>query len=120
MCIRDRYRDRILRTDVNITLICTDCIAGNCHRFDNDVRIALQNRTIHKRARIALIGVAADVFLIRLICSRERPFHTGREAAAAASTQSGILIDFDNSVSYTHLDVYKRQVWVHVRHRELA
>ena len=88
------YRDGVLGTDIDIALVCADGIAGNGHGFDDDMGVALQNGTVHERAGVALVGVAADVFLIRLVVRPQSVhFTAGREAAAAASAQAGILDD---------------------------
>jgi len=87
--------DRVFRADINITLRGADRITGDCHGFQHNMRIAFEHGTIHERARIAFIGVAADILLIRLIGSRERPFASGGEsrAATSAKTGSGNFID---------------------------
>ena len=60
------------------------------------MRIAFQNGTVHKRARVAFIGVAADVLLIRLVRRRKAPLEARREARAAAAAQTGGLHDVNN------------------------
>ena len=45
------------------------------------VRIAFQYGAVHERAGVALVGVAADVFLIRLRSGGKFPLHAGGEAA---------------------------------------
>ena len=60
------YCDGILRTDIDVALACADGIAGNGHCLQNDMGVAFQNGTVHECAGVALVGVAADVFLIRM------------------------------------------------------
>ena len=47
------------------------------------------------------------------MCRDLRPLAPGREARAAAAAQAGIAHGLDDlvPVSYTHLDVYKRQAY---------
>ena len=60
------HRDGIFRADVDIALVSADGVAGDGHGLEHHVGIALQNGTVHERAGVALVSVAADVFLICL------------------------------------------------------
>ena len=90
------YGNWIFRTDVNIALCRAHCIAADCHGLHDAVRIPLQNGTVHKRAGIALVRIADDVFLIRLVHGGQLPLAAGRESAAAAPAQAGILNHLDD------------------------
>ena len=82
---------RILRTNINITLIGTDGIAGDGHGLQHRMGVAFQNRAIHECAGVALIGVAADVLLhVAAVAGSELPLHAGRETCAAAAADAGI------------------------------
>ena len=80
-------RDRIFGTDIYIALCSADSVTGNSHSLDNGMRVALKHRTVHKRARVTLVGVADNVFLRSLIRRAERPFASCRESAAASSAK---------------------------------
>ena len=60
--------------------------------------IALQDGAVHECARITLVGVTADVFLVRVVLLGQLPFETGGESAAAASAQAGIHQALDDVV----------------------
>ena len=83
-------RDRILCTDVDITLVCADRIAGDRHCLEHGVRVALENGAVHECTRVALVGVAADVLFLILGGSRKLPLQTRGEAAAAAAAETGV------------------------------
>ena len=53
--------------------------------------IALDDRTVHEGAGIALVGVADDIALVRLVGGAEAPLQAGRKTAAAAAAQTGIF-----------------------------
>ena len=82
----DRYR--IFCSYVYVALARTGGITADGHSLYYAVRIALEHGTIHKRAGVALVGVADDIFLIRLILSREAPLESGRESAAASAAKT--------------------------------
>ena len=81
----------IFRTDVDDTVIGADRIAADQQSFDDAVRIAFKNRTVHERARVAFVGVADDVFLFAGLVVSGFPFYAGRETGAAASAQAGLF-----------------------------
>ena len=80
---------RILRTYIEISILCADCVTRNHHALDDAERIALENGTIHERTRIAFVTVADNILFITLRAIGKLPFAAGREAAAAASAQTG-------------------------------
>ena len=84
-------RNRILRAHINIAFRRADGITADCHSFHDTVRIAFQRGAIHKCAGVALVRVADDIFLIRLVHGGQLPLAAGWEAAAAAAAQPGIL-----------------------------
>ena len=88
--------DRILRTDIDVALGGADRVACDRHRFQNDVGIALENGTVHERAGVAFVGVAADILLICVVACGEFPFQTGGEARAAAASQTGVEHGLDD------------------------
>ena len=54
------------------------------------MRIALDHGAVHERARVALVGVADQVFLLAGRGAGELPLLAGGEAAAAAAAQSAL------------------------------
>ncbi len=69
------YSDGILGADVNVALGGADGIAGDGHGLQHAVGIALQNGTVHERARVAFVGVAAHIFLVGLVGGGQAPLH---------------------------------------------
>ena len=55
------------------------------------MRVALDQRPVHERAGVALIGVADHVSLRNIIATAEFPFHPGRETGAAATTNPRVF-----------------------------
>ena len=90
------YRDGVFRADVNITLIRADGVCRDRHRFDDGVRVAFEDGTIHERAGVALVRVAADVLFLAGGIFGELPFPARREARAAAAAKAGLGDDVDN------------------------
>ena len=70
--------------------------------------------------KIAAIGIIVAV--LSLVLSR-----SGREEQAMMTTLAGLIVvllmlvkEIATPVSYTHLDVYKRQVYIHCRRKARA
>ena len=89
-------RDRVLCADVHIALVRADGVPRDRHRFDDGVRVALQNGAVHERAGVALVGVAADVLLFAGRIFGELPLPARGEARAAAAAQAGLGDDVDD------------------------
>ena len=51
------------------------------------MRIALNLIAVHIGSRIALIGIADDIFLVGLLLVHDLPFHTRGEAGTTAAAQ---------------------------------
>ena len=60
---------------------------GDGHAFDEGEGIAFHQHAIGKGAAVALIGVAADVFLVGGCFEHRLPFDAGGETGATASAQ---------------------------------
>ena len=82
-------RVRIFGADVDVALGGADGDAGDRHAFDEAIGIAFHQHAIGEGAAVALVGVAADVFLIGLGVVDRLPLDAGREAGAAAAAQAG-------------------------------
>ena len=65
--------DRILSTNIDITLGSADSVACDSHSLENCVGVALENGTVHKRTGVALVGVTANVLLISVVSCSEFP-----------------------------------------------
>ena len=79
----------ILGADVDVALGGADGDAGDGHAFDEAVRVAFHQHAVGEGAAVALVGVAADVFLVGLGVVHGLPLDAGREAGAAAAAQAG-------------------------------
>ncbi len=95
-CLFDRPfqtpdRQRILRPDIDIRASSADRIRGDRQSFDQTVRIALNQRPIHKRSRIALIRVADHVLLIACAVQSILPLGSRGESASAAAAETALL-----------------------------
>ena len=82
--------DGILRAHIDIALAGADGIAADGHGFQHGMRVALQHGTVHKGARVALVGVTDHVFLIRLGGGGKLPLLARGETRAAAAAQAGL------------------------------
>ena len=80
--------ERVLRADVDEALRGADRVAGDRHRLEDRMGVALESRAVHVRARVALVGVADHVLLALGLLLSELPLHAGREARAAAAAQA--------------------------------
>ncbi|OPZ46054.1 MAG: hypothetical protein BWY94_00921 [Actinobacteria bacterium ADurb.BinA094] len=86
---------RVLGAHVDVALVGADCPAADQHALDDRVRVALEDRAVHERAGVALVGVADEVLDVALALVGELPLDAGREpgAAAAADARVGDLLD---------------------------
>ena len=80
----------VFRPDINISLMSLGGDAGDDHALQDPMRIALHHGAVHERARIALISVADYVFLGTGLTQNLLPLSAGGEAAASASTETGL------------------------------
>ena len=65
--------DGVLGPDVDVALVGADGVAGDGHSLQHHVGVAFQNGTVHERAGVALVGVAADILLVGLDWRPQRP-----------------------------------------------
>jgi len=84
------HRERVFVAYVHVALVAADGESADEHALDHQVRIALQKRAVHVRARIALVRVADHVLRLAFGLPHGIPFPTGREAAAAAPAKIGL------------------------------
>jgi hypothetical protein len=76
-----------LAADVDVGGARADRVAADETSLDQEVRVALHQQVILERARLALVGVADDVFRLRRLLVDELPLEPGREAGAAPPAQ---------------------------------
>ena len=86
---------RVLGAAVDDPFVGADGVAGDHHPFQHRVGVPLEDRAVHERAGVALVGVADHVLLLVLRRQGELPLLAGQEPAAAAAAQarSGDLLD---------------------------
>ena len=107
------HGDGVLGADVHITLRGADGIARDGHGFDDNVGVALQHAAVHKCAGVALVGVAAYIFLhIAAVARGKLPFAASGETCAAAAAQAGVQDRLD--------DVVRRHFSEHLAQRLIA
>jgi len=71
-------------------------VGGDNHALYDGLRVSLEDRTIHKGARISFIAVANHIFRGCLCLQSGFPFASGRETATTPSPQAGIFDDINN------------------------
>ncbi|HPX02027.1 MAG TPA: hypothetical protein PK311_00975 [Syntrophales bacterium] len=80
----------IFGADINDALRCTGGISSYQHAFENAVRIAFEDASVHVRTRVAFVGVANDVFCTAVSLGSEKcPFLSRRKPGSPPSPQSG-------------------------------
>ena len=96
------HGERVLVAHVDVALhgpvAGADGEGGDDHALDDAVRVALEHRAVHERARVALVGVADDVVLLARVGAAEAPLLAGREAGAAAAAQAARLDFVDHGL----------------------
>ena len=85
-----------LAADVDVGDPGADGVAGDRAPFEQQVRIALHQHVVLERARLALVGVAADVLRLGRVLEDELPLQTGWKSGAAAAAKAGILHTLDH------------------------
>ena len=90
------HGQRILRPHIDVALRGADGVAGDRHRLDDAVRIALQDASVHECAGIAFIGVAEHVLPWALGLPAELPFESGWEPGPAAPAEARPLDDVNH------------------------
>ena len=93
------HRDGVLRPDVDIALAGPDGIARDGHGLDDTVGVALQHAPVHEGPGVALVRVAADIFLyLAPFPAGKAPLQSGGEACSAPAPQAGVQHDLDHLV----------------------
>jgi hypothetical protein len=86
--VQARHRQRVLSAAIYVSLVSADSIGGDEHALDNGVRIAFEHLPIHKRAGVALVGVADNVLKIAGVVAAELPLLGGGKAGPTPPTQT--------------------------------
>ena len=86
---------RVLRTQVDIAARGPHREAGDGHAFDQHVGVVFHHHAVGEGARVAFVGVADDVLLLRLTTKHGAPLDAGGECRAATAAQAGFG-DFGN------------------------
>ena len=100
--VQSIYRDRVFRTNVEITVLRADCITCNHHTFDYGKGITFQDGTVHERTGVAFVAVTYNVLFAFGLRVSELPLSTRRETAAAAAAKTRTE-HFFNNVRSVHL-----------------
>ena len=87
---------RILGTQIDVALRGADCDARDRHALDQHERIAFHQHAVGERSRIAFVGIAGDVLLLRRLIEHRLPFDAGRKRGAAAAAQTGLRDRLDD------------------------
>ncbi len=85
-----------LAADVDVGDLRADGPAADEAALEERVRVALHQDVVLERARLALVGVAADVLRQRRVLEDELPLEAGRKARPAAAAQSRRLDEIDD------------------------
>ncbi|OQA54024.1 MAG: hypothetical protein BWY42_01750 [Candidatus Omnitrophica bacterium ADurb.Bin277] len=76
-------RNRILRANVKEPLGRANRVTPDDHSLDHRIRIALEDSPVHIGARITLITVTNNIFLVTPGLAGKFPFHAGRKSGTA-------------------------------------
>ena len=71
-------------------------VATEDDAFEHLVRIEFHLHAVDERARLAFVGVDAEIDGAWMVLGQERPFHAGGKARAAAAAQPALLDQLDN------------------------
>ncbi len=87
-----------LAPDVDVGDLGADRVAADEASFEQQVRIALHQHMILERARLALVGIAGEIFRLRRVLQHELPLHAGGKARTAAAAEPGLLHGVDHLI----------------------
>ncbi len=87
--LQTRDGQMVTTVDVDIPVVGADSKGGNGQTFQNTVRVALDQRTVHERPRIALGHVAYHVLGFFRETPADFPFLEGWETGTASAPQTG-------------------------------
>ncbi len=87
---------RVLGPAINIAFIGSHGVGADHHPFDDGMRVAFQDGTVHERTGVSFVGIADNIFLISRRSRAETPFQPGGESAAAAAAQARLFHFIDH------------------------
>ena len=96
------YCKGIFCANIDIPVMRARGNSSNQHPFNHPVRIAFHHAAVHKRAWIALVAVADDIFDLLLLRQHLRPFSSSGKASASPSPQ-GSLRHFVHDLQRRHV-----------------
>jgi hypothetical protein len=77
-----------LAADVDEAVADAERVARDQHRFDQHVRVVLEDPAVLERARLALVGVGDEVVGLAVVGNDDLPLAAHREGGAAAALQA--------------------------------
>ena len=87
----DQRRFREFLADVDVGRLRPDRVGRDHHALDELVRVLVENVAVLECPRLGFIAVADQINRLGVVRRDERPFHSSREACAAAAAQAGLL-----------------------------
>ena len=94
---------RIFCTNINVSVLCANCVCGNGHTFDHLIWITFHYGTIHECTRVTFITITYYITNFFFLASNLRPFFTSRETSSASSAKSGFCYFIDN-ILWGHIE----------------
>ena len=91
-------RQRVFPADVDIGGFSPDRVATDRQTLDQLVRVTLHDDPVLEGARLALIGVAAQILRLAGTLRHEAPFQPGWKSGSAATPQVGFFDKVDDLV----------------------
>src|SRR5271166_2284270 len=95
--LEDLFRLFVFVPDVNNAFARPRDQPRNNHSLDNEVWYVLQNKPVLNRSRLALIGVANDIFRAFRCVSNDFPFRACRKSSSAQTSKAARLEGSDGS-----------------------
>ena len=88
------HRERVFCTDINVSVLRSNCISGDNHTFQKLIGITFHDGAVHESARVALVAVTYHIAFLFRLGRYLFPFPSCRESAAASSAQTGFVYFF--------------------------
>ena len=90
--------ENVFSTDVKVGYLGADGVGSERHAFQHHMRVALHDHPVLEGARLAFVGVAAEILGLVRILRHEAPLEAGREPGPAAALEVGVLDQLDQTV----------------------
>ena len=82
--VRGSWRPGRIRREYKCRSCGADRITGDHDAFDQLMRITLDQLAILERARLTLVGIAAEIARALIVLGEKSPFDPGRKSCTAA------------------------------------